>query len=30
MERFAEDAALLAKVRDYLWKTPTGLHRRQR
>ena len=22
MERFAEDAALLAKVRDYLWKTP--------
>lgn len=23
MERFAEDAALLAKVRDYLWKTPT-------
>ncbi len=31
MERFAEDAALLAKVRDYLWKKrPPGLHRRQR
>ncbi len=25
MERFAEDAALLAKVRDYLWKTPIWL-----